>query len=102
MVRVGRPAKYNQIIAALDTTAVYTAATIAAFASGNHLFSADVEPARAKQRLRITLGRMIQNKRGLFPPGGDGKVKQPGQPPTPGWYGWRWQQAYHINIAQTA
>jgi len=104
MVRVGRPAKYDDIIAALDASRVYSAATIARFALGRALFSEDeeIEPARAHQRLRITLGRMTQNKRNLFPPDGDAKVKQPGQPATAGWFGWRWQRAYDIPTPKLA
>lgn len=100
MIRVGRPAKYSNVIAALEASQIYSAATIAAFAQCQKLLSKEPDSAKARQRLRLTLGRMTHNKRSLFPEEGDGSVNLPGRKPVLGWFGWRWQKAYHIEGAE--
>lgn len=100
MIRVGRPAKYTSIIAALEASEIYSAATIASFAQGEQLLNKEPDTHKARQRLRLTLGRMTHNKRSLFPEEGDGSVNQPGKKPVMGWFGWRWQLAYNVAIPQ--
>lgn len=78
---------------------MYSPASIARFALEKGVL--DTETLKQSyRRIRITLGRMTQNKRHLFPLGGDGTVFQKGQPPTPGWFGRRWKQAYNIDIEE--
>lgn len=90
---IGRPMKYGVILEKLDPNALYTPATIAAFAEQVGLLDRSDQKQRrlAKQRIRIALGRFSNNHN--FPDEGDGMVTIRGQAPTPGWFGWRWQAA---------
>ena len=85
--------KYRNIIVKLDPNTLYTPATIAIFAEEfGFLDTSDFRRLRlAKQRIRIALGRFSNNRQ--FPDEGDGMVTIRGQAPTPGWFGWRWQEA---------
>ena len=90
---VGRPMKYHKILAALQEGELYSAAKIALFAEAHGFISAvgSDELLLAKQRIRLAMGRFRTNHK--FPKDGDGLVYNPGQAPTPGWFGWRWQAA---------
>ena len=90
---VGRPMKYNRILAGLKQAELYSAAKIALFAEEQGFISErDPNEVRlAKQRIRLAMGRFRTNHQ--FPKEGDGLVYNEGQAPTPGWFGWRWQAA---------
>ncbi len=83
--------KYKRLIERLQDDELYSPATIAAFAEEQGLTNAGgVQAIRLeKQRIRIALGRFSNNHG--FPDEGDGMVTVRGQPPTPGWFGWRWK-----------
>ncbi len=95
MPATGRPMKYEHILQQLSEDEIYTPAMIAMFALEHEL----VEPkdtTEAKliyQRIRIAMGRFSNNHQ--FPDEGDGFVTLKGQPPVPGWFGWRWIAAVH-------
>lgn len=85
--------KYNDLIQALERGEIYTPATVAAFAD-KHGYVEELDPDKRRNRLlriRIAMGRLSNNR--AFPDCGDGMVTIRGQAPTPGWFGWRWQQA---------
>lgn len=90
---IGRPIKYRKIIEKLEPDTLYTPATIAAFAEAQDLLEETPQENHKllKQRIRIALGRFSNNRH--FPDEGDGMVTIRGQAPTPGWFGWRWQNA---------
>ena len=90
-LRPGRPHKYVHFLMALDDGAVYCPSSIVAHGEMLGLFDGCQDVKFAKQRVRITLGRMSQNKD--FPVGGDGLVILKGQAPIPGWLGSRWKDA---------
>jgi len=96
MRRKGRPPKYRKIIANLQAEQLYSPASIARFAQEKQLLSTESERQLARRRLRLCLGRMTHNKREEFPEQGDGIVRLLGQPPLPGWFGWRWRRAYNL------
>lgn len=83
--------KYDNLVKALEDNKIYTPSTIANFADENNWVDArDPEVRRLElQRIRIAMGRYSNNHG--FPDDGDGTVTVRGQPPTPGWYGWRWK-----------
>ncbi len=85
--------KYDNLIKALEDNKIYTPSTIASFADENDWVDVlDPEDRRLElQRIRIAMGR-FSNSHG-FPDNGDGMITVRGQPPTPGWYGWRWKSA---------
>lgn len=85
--------KYRRLIEALDDHELYTPAMIAAYACEQGLVDGTdlVEQRKARQRIRIALGRFSNNHD--FPDVGDGIVTLRGQAPTPAWYGWRWKSA---------
>lgn len=89
----GRPIKYRFVIVSLEPETLYTPASIARFAEENDLLPGTTsgEKKLNYQRLRITLGRFSNNH--YFPDEGDGMVLLKGQPPYPGWFGWRWLDA---------
>ena len=90
---IGRPMKYAQVLLKLDPDELYTPASIVHFAVEKGLLEI-VEDYRInriiRQRMRIALGRFSNNHG--FPDEGDGSVTIKGQSPTPGWFGWRWQE----------
>jgi len=90
---VGRPMKYDKILAALAPGDLYSAAKVALFAEERGFLDAEDPEARqlSKQRIRLAMGRFRTNHE--FPKEGDGLVYNQGQAPTPGWFGWRWQAA---------
>ncbi|MBO1322487.1 hypothetical protein [Acanthopleuribacter pedis] len=87
--------KYKHILLELDEDQIYTPATIAMFAFEHGMveFSDEEEARLIYQRIRIAMGRLSNNHR--FPDEGDGFVTLQGQPPVPGWFGWRWMGAVH-------
>ena len=92
----GHSSKYVELISELEPGTAYTPATIAWFAEDRGFLEIDetssIEDIRlAKQRVRINMGRLSQKS--CFPEMGDELVKIPGQSPTPGWLGSRWQAA---------
>lgn len=85
--------KYADLINALDRLTIYTPALVARFADERGYIE-ERDPAKHKKlllRIRIAMGRFSNNKG--FHDAGDGVVTLKGQAPTPGWYGWHWQQA---------
>lgn len=96
MAKEGRPNKYGTVISKLKLNKIYSPASIAKFASRSGLLDQG-DPEETYRRIRISLARMTHMKSDLFPFGGDGQVMQKGQPPMPGWFGWRWKQAYNVN-----
>jgi len=96
MVKRGRKGKYSYIIERLNDNTLYSPSKIAWFAWESRLLPNAEIGALSRLRLRTTLGRMTVNKRRLFPIGGDGHILIRGQQPTPGWYGWRWKEAYGV------
>jgi len=95
----GRPLKYRYIIRELDPLTLYTPAAIARFALKHGLLvkDANTKSNLAYRRVRITLGRFTNNRK--FPDEGDGAVTLQGQPPNPGWFGWRWQKAMGFDVS---
>ena len=93
MRRKGRPIKYRFVITSLEPDSLYTPASIAQFAVEENLLPGNTfrEKKLNYQRIRITLGRLSNNR--YFPDEGDGLVHLKGQPPYPGWFGWRWLEA---------
>lgn len=88
-----RPKKYKRLIRALDEDVVYSPATIAAFALANDLLEDEgVDLHKQSQRVRIAMGNFSNQHE--FPDQGDDMVIIRGQAPKPGWYGWRWKNAY--------
>lgn len=88
----GRPRKYHVLLRQLDPDTLYSAASIARWAIATDQYGT-LTPNQQKmtqQRIRIALGRWCNNHQ--FPDEGDGIVLLPGQSPTPGWFGWRWQR----------
>lgn len=83
--------KYVHLLNALDDFALYTAASIAAFADNHGFLDAEDPETRRleKQRLRIAMGRRRSFR--AFPDTGDGLFKEAGQPHTAAWFGWRWK-----------
>ncbi len=88
--------KYKALLEALDKDTIYTPSTIALFAEQNGFLKAETEAERRleKQRIRISMGRFSNNHG--FPDAGDGMVTIKGQAPTPGWSGWRWNDALYM------
>lgn len=85
--------KYGDLILLLHPETIYTPAAIAHFAIA-HNYIVETDPEKRKRiysRIRLSMGRFSNNHE--FPDQGDGFVVLKGQAPTPGWYGWRWQQA---------
>jgi hypothetical protein len=85
--------KYKPILMALDDHTLYSAASIANFATERDMVEGE-DPATLKlnrQRIRVAMGRFCNNH--FFPDEGDGQVTQRGQRPCPGWFGWRWKGA---------
>jgi len=88
-----RPKKYKNLIRNLDEDVVYSPATIAAFALEHELLKEEgVEIKKQAQRVRIAMGNFSNQHD--FPDQGDDMVYIRGQSPKPGWYGWRWKNAY--------
>ncbi|MBO1317961.1 hypothetical protein [Acanthopleuribacter pedis] len=87
--------KYSELIEQLNEDEIYTPATIADYAETiGYISGQDPEEVRlVRQRIRIAMGRFSNNHN--FPDEGDGFVTLRGQPPTPGWFGWRWISAIH-------
>jgi len=87
---MGRPPKYKKIVAHLHRDILYTAFGIAQLAKKHKLVKhlADVP--------KVKIAMAVCKSRNNFPIEGDGKVYIKGQPPTLGWFGWRWKQAYGI------
>jgi len=85
--------KYKPILLQLDDDTLYSAAGIAIFAEQAEMVEGgDVEKRKLnKQRIRVAMGRLCNNH--FFPDEGDGQVRQEGQRPSPGWFGWRWKAA---------
>lgn len=84
--------KYDKLIQALDRDDIYTPGKIAHFADKNG-YVEETDPEMRRKillRIRIAMGRFSNNRE--LPDQGDGMVIVRGQAPTPGWYGWRWQQ----------
>ena len=88
----GRPMKYKALLGALEPDRVYTPAMIARFAQKQNILVSESKKDTQKtyQRIRINMGQFARNHR--FPKEGDGLVFLPGQAPTVGWLGSRWQQ----------
>lgn len=85
--------KYADLLWALDRGEIYTPGTIAYFADESGYIE-ETDPEKRKNlllRIRIAMGRLSNNRN--MPDEGDGMVTIRGQAPTPGWYGWRWQQS---------
>ncbi len=88
-----RPKKYKKLIRSLDEDVVYSPATIAAFALDNQLLEDEgVDLKKQAQRVRIAMGNFSNQHE--FPDHGDAMVIIRGQSPKPGWFGWRWKNAY--------
>ena len=88
----GRPLKYVDILMALEPHTIYTPSGIVDEALKQDLLpqSQGVDEQTLKLRLRIAMGRLCNAHQ--FPDEGDGQVRKRGQRPTPGWFGWRWQE----------
>lgn len=88
---IGRPSKYGHILRKLADDDLYNSASVESFAVDKGFVKGeDAEALRlARQRVRIAMGRWVNNKG--FPDEGDGQVCIKGQAPTPGWFGWRWK-----------
>jgi len=93
---LGRPPKYHAIIEALDQHTLYSPAMVAMFAKENQMLEryrkTDESEQLLMQRIRVTMGRLTNNKAEFFPDEGDGIVTLPQQAPCPGWFGWRWHE----------
>ena len=91
----GKPTKYKDLLLSLEDDDIYTPSTIATLAKHCGMFKPEKEDPRARRlehhRIRITMGRFSNNNN--FPNDGDGQVTVKGQPPIPGWFGWRWKAA---------
>ena len=99
MICFGRPLKYLDILIQLEDKKLYKASTIADIPDWSH-FSKEEERTERK-RIRLAMGRLANSRD--FPKFGDGTVSQPGQPPSSGWYGWRWKAAViPMSISKTA
>lgn len=85
--------KYSDLLRALERNKVYSPALIANLAAETgYLDEKDPLKCRSiKQRIRVSLSRFSNNH--FFPDEGDNMVEMKGQAPTPGWFGWRWQEA---------
>ena len=99
---LGRPSKYRSMIMTLEEHELYSAGAIARLAESGGWFADNIPlnadqaglaaaSALRRQRMRIALGRFSVLHH--FPKEGDGLVYLAGQPATPGWFGWRWQDA---------
>jgi len=84
---------YRKLLEALDDQTVYTPSTIATFAVAEGFIeeASPAETAKARQRCRLSFGRLLGDPE--FHEKGDGLVRVPGQAPTPGWFGWRYKAA---------
>ena len=91
--RCGRPYKYAHFLNSLEDNTLYCPASIVSHGEGLGYFRGNTGDNLflAKQRVRITLGRLSNNHD--FPLGGDGLVIVKGQAPIPGWLGSRWKAA---------
>lgn len=83
---MGRPKRYLSLIMELEQDLLYSPSMIARMAGPN---------IDLRRRVRITMARYATKHK--FPDYGDGIVVVAGQAPTPGWYGWRWQETYGEN-----
>ncbi len=87
----GRPRKYAGVIHLLNDDDLYSPASIARIAQAEgwleRFLEKEPNEALVVQRLRISCIRQSNG----FPEAGDGQVKIWGQPPVPGWFGWRWK-----------
>ena len=91
MGRIGRPMKYKHMILRLDPEQIYSSGSIARVADAEGWFDEEESKDLQRQRLRVTLNRLVENR--SFPKMGDGRVTLKGQAAKPGWFGWRWQNA---------
>ena len=93
--RKGRPAKYLKILNALHPHKLYTPASLARFADEQGLIESyiaeGIDKKKALLRIRVAMRKMSS---AYFPDEGDGIVFIKGQRPTPGWFGWRWQEPF--------
>ncbi len=91
---VGRPLKYQMIIANLEDDLIYSPASIARYAKETSLINPFLSPTvnlpKAMRRIRLSLGRLSNLHD--FPDKGDGHVFLERQAPIPGWFGWRWKE----------
>ena len=93
---VGRPLKYSHIIKQLDPDTIYSSASIARFAESSGFITGDPKVKKSIMLcIRVSCNRLVRKRE--FPKEGDGQVLIKGQAPTPGWSGWRWQQAMDIS-----
>ena len=92
MKGVGRPLKYHATLNKLKDDELYKPSTIADIPDWSHL--SEEKRNRNRKRMRLALSRLA--KASDFPLFGDGVLSQPGQPPAPAWYGWRWRNAANI------
>ena len=93
MATIGRPAKYNEMIKALDPDKLYSAGSIVREAVDKKIEPFNTELSDEEQRKTVTRVRHAHARRSAnhyFPPEGDGFVRIQGQPLVPGWKGRRW------------
>ncbi len=90
---VGRPSKYDYLLAYLDDNEIYTPAKIVRFAFERNLISVPPE-AEEQHKLRVKIRHALARKsaRFGFPEEGDGVIKMDGQAPARGWFGSRWKR----------
>ncbi len=93
MPRLGRPAKYNELIKALEPNKIHSPGSIVRNAMEKKIgpFSEELSDEERKKmvtRIRHAFARRCANHQ--FPKGGDGLVDLPGQAPAPGWTTERW------------
>lgn len=90
----GRPKNYCEIIEGLSDFQCYSPASIAYFGLRHQLVKKPTPHTADKTmilRIRTTLARFAAV---YMPESGDGHVRVSGQGVGPGWFGWRWKQAY--------
>lgn len=94
--KIGRPLKYGGLFEKLEPYTIYAAGSISDFAAFiGYIHHNDPNRVALLRRIRSSCGYII--KKYDFPAEGDGQVVIKGQRPTPGWYGWRWQEAIRSN-----
>ena len=94
MKGVGRPLKYLYILYQLEDDKLYKPSTLADIPDWSGL--TDEERKKKRTHVRLAMRRLAQSRD--FPIFGDGRLSQPGQPPTPAWFGWRWRNAADLEI----
>ncbi|CAM2011588.1 hypothetical protein [Acanthopleuribacter pedis] len=90
---VGRPSKYDYLLAYLEDNEVYTPAKIVQLAFERNLIEVPGD-VHEQHKLRVKIRHCLARKsvRFQFPDEGDGTIKMPGQAPVRGWFGSRWKQ----------